>query len=354
MNKSKKQFVINVGNGPNKKAKIMQQQPSNGVLIIPINDEQRASIPPSQSANVKVITTLDIKSTRLQILAAWQSYKPLQIIAIFRKHYTNLNSLSVMLSRFKKQLEKLENGPPLEFLDEIKLSKKEYNEIRKISHSIRAKGSLNVLVLSNADDIVLQALQYMTSSDPNLLLCGLLITTGMRPIEIFKVGKFTSKLNNQQGDKTPWFACQTRFAKRGNMKTMYNQCRDRCFLCPFWIVERALNLVRRRWTVKHLSNVEINRKYASTWGKILQKGYPQWPGINARYCRRFFAVYSYEFFGKSFFMEGSTQASLIGFSHWMLGHAVLGDEAIAYQSIQLRPVPKLKLFELGRNLKVKQ
>jgi hypothetical protein len=77
-----------------------------------------------------------------------------------------------MLSRFKKQLEKLENGPPLEFLDEIKLSKKEYNEIRKISHSIRAKGSLNVLVLSNADDIVLQALQYMTSSDPNLLLCG--------------------------------------------------------------------------------------------------------------------------------------------------------------------------------------
>jgi hypothetical protein len=163
MNKNK-QLVIKVEHGSNKKPKIANQEPSNGVLIIPMNQEERASIPPSRSANVKVITTLDLKSTKLQIIAAWQSYTPEQIIAIFRKHYTNLNSLSVMISRFKKQLEKLENGPPLEFLDKIKLSKKEYNEIRKISHSIRAKGSLNVLVLSDADDIVLQALQQLNKT----------------------------------------------------------------------------------------------------------------------------------------------------------------------------------------------
>ena len=53
-------------------------------------------------------------------------------------------------------------------------------------------------------------------------------------------------------------------------------------------------------------------------------------------------------------MDGSSQASLIGFSHWMLGHASLGDEAIAYQSLVLRPAPKLKLLEIGRTLKVKE
>ena len=61
---------------------------------------------------------------------------------------------------------------------------------------------------------------------------------------------------------------------------------------------------------------------------------------------------SYEFFGKSFFQEGSTQASLAGHVHWQLGHAVLGDEVIAYQSLVLSPKPALKLFELSRNLKI--
>ncbi len=92
---------------------------------------------------------------------------------------------------------------------------------------------------------------------------------------------------------------------------------------------------------------------ATGLGSVLQKAYPQWPGITAKLCRRFFAVYAYEYFGKSFFLKGSSQSSLIGFSHWMLGHASLGDEAIAYQSLALRPKPKLKLFEIGRSLKVK-
>lgn len=119
------------------------------------------------------------------------------------------------------------------------------------------------------------------------------------------------------------------------------------------MVERALDKVRRRWSVKHLSNVEINRKFATHWGKILIKAFPQWPGITARLCRRFFAVYAYQYFGKSFFMEGSSQSSLIGFASWMLGHADLESQAIAYQSLVLRPAPKLKLFQLGTELKVK-
>ena len=62
--------------------------------------------------------------------------------------------------------------------------------------------------------------------------------------------------------------------------------------------------------------------------------------------------YAYQHFGKSFFMEGSSQSSLIGFCSWMLGHADLESQAIAYQSLVLSPKPRIKLFELGKGLKV--
>jgi hypothetical protein len=209
---------------------------------------------------------------------------------------------------------------------------------------------MSVHVVSNADNIVMQALSYLTSRDPNLLFCGLLIVSGLRPIELIKVGEFTTKLNNSQGEKSGFFACQTRFAKRGEMNTKYNQCRDRCFLCPYWLVERAIDKVRRRWPVKTMSNVEINKKYSSHWGSILIKAFPQWPGLTARLCRRFFAVYAYHYFGTGFFMDGSSQSSLAGFASWTLGHADLDSQVIAYQSLVIRPAPKLKLFQIGKEL----
>jgi len=76
------------------------------------------------------------------------------------------------------------------------------------------------------------------------------------------------------------------------------------------------------------------------------------PGITARLCRRFFAVYSFHYFGKSVFIGGESQASLNGYASWVLGHATLEDQVIAYSSLIVRPMPKLKLFEIGANLKV--
>ena len=331
----------------------------SGILVIPAHStgnstsSRHARLTSTESANVMVIPSLDIKGTRLQILGNWRSYTPAKIVGIFRRHYENMRSLAVMISRMKKDLKGLDDPPPEEYLSKIAMSKKEYNEIRRLNNDVRKKGAMSVSVIANADAIVLQAMQYMTSSDPNLLYCGLLIVTGMRPIEIVKMAAFSTKLNNAQGEQSPWFACQTRFAKRGTMKTAYNQCRDRCFLVPYWLVERALEKVRRRWPVKHLNNVEINRKFATHWGKLLVKAFPQWPAVTARLCRRFFAVYAYHYFGKSFFMEGSAQSSLIGFCSWMLGHASLDEQAIAYQSLVLRPHPKLKLMQLGKEIRVK-
>ena len=139
------------------------------------------------------------------------------------------------------------------------------------------------------------------------------------------------------------------------MKSKYNQCRDRCFLVPFWLIERALVIIRKRWPVKHLTNVEINRKFSSHWIKILQKAYPMWPGVTPKMFRRFFAVYAYHYFGKSTFLNGNqTSSSLNGFASWSLGHATLDDQVIAYSNLVINPKPKLKLFELGRNLKVQK
>ena len=349
-----KQFIIKAENPRpyKRRANAVKQEPVDGVMIITPAITERALVPHKQSANVKVISTLDIKSTRMQVLGAWQSYTPEKIVGILRQAYPNIRTLSVMLSRFKKQLSSLENPPPENYLDGIKLQKGEYNTIRKQASDGRAKGSMNVVVISNADDIVTQALHYICSDDPNLCYSALLICSGLRPVEILKVAKFGTKLNNNQGDKQAWFACQSRFAKRGNVKSEYNPCRDRCFLCPYWLIERALNVVRKRWPVKHMGNVEINRRYSSSLGTVLQKAYPQWPGITAKLCRRFFAVFAYEYFGRSFFMEGSSQSSLIGFSHWMSRHSSLSDEAIAYQSLVLRPKPKMKLIEIGKTMKV--
>ena len=332
----------------------IQLPPSSGILLINTGDaaeNKKISTTKENQANVKVIPILDLKGTKLAIVANWREYTPAKIVGIFRQHYTNVKSLSVMLSRFKARLAQLDDPPPYEYLKTIALTRKEYHDIRSDANDRRRRGAMNTIVVSNADAVVRQALQYLTSSDPNLLYPALLVTTGLRPIEIVKVGRFSAKLNNQQEHGSFW-GCQSRFAKRGTMKTEYHQCRDRPFLAPYWLIERALTLVRKRWSVRHLSNMEINRKFSTHWGNILRKAYPMLPGITAKICRRFFAAFAYSYFSKGFFLAKSGQASQPGFTSWVLGHYQLEDTVIAYQSMVIRPQPKMKLFEIGANLKV--
>jgi hypothetical protein len=333
----------------------------DGVLIIPMdNDVQMKKqtthisddVGPVESANVKIIATINIKDTKEQILQSPEVYTAAQVVGIFRNHYTNKNTLSVMLSRFKNELLRLDPVPT--WVDGVKLSKKEYREIRTSSVEARTRGAMNVRVISCSDALITQALEYMCSSDPKLLYAGTIAVSGWRPIEVIKMALVRSKLNNQQGAATPHYGCQYRFAKRGrNMKTTYAACRDKVFLCPYYLVERALRIIRNHWNVQHLTNTQINRKLSSTLAKILTCAFPMMPGVNARILRRHYCLYAYEYFGRSgFFHEGSSQASLIGFSHWMLGHAVLSDEAISYNSLKLHPRPKLPLLKMGKQLKV--
>jgi hypothetical protein len=306
--------------------------------------------PPSQAKTIDV-HVIDMKQTRLDILANWRAWTPSSIVTTFKRHYSNLRSAAAMLSLIKKQLRDLEDPPPEEFLDKLALSKKEYAEIRKLNVDTRGRGALDVVTISCADLVVLQALQYLTSSNPKLLFAGVMVVSGLRPVELAKIGQFRTKLNNAQEHQSFW-TCQTRFAKRGHMKTQYNECRDRPLLAPAFLMERALVIIRKKWPCKHLSNREVSRKYSSQWQKVLTRAYPMLPGVTARLLRRFFAVYSYTYFGKSVFLAGSSQASLNGYASWVLGHTSLADEVLAYTSLIIRPAPKLKLFEVGKNLKV--
>ena len=335
---------------------------ADGVLIIPrtspkvvksVNAPVSALATPLP-ANTKTIELIDIRETRRAIIANWRGFTPAEIVRLHKLHYINLRSAAVMLSRLKQELGSLEDSPPdEEYLSKLCLSKKEYNEIRKLNQDVRKRGSLDVVTVSCGDAIVLQALQYITSSDPNLLFASLLVLTGARPIEIAKVAQYKTNLNNVQQHPAFW-ACQSKFAKRGTMISKYNECRDRPFLAPYWLIERALVIVRKRWPCRGFDNKQISRKYSTQWQKILAKAYTMLPGITARICRRFFACYSFHYFGKSVFVVGgeSSQSSLNGYASWVLGHASLEDQVIAYSSLIIRPAPKLRLFEVGKNLKV--
>ena len=325
------------------------------VLTVSMKPERHASAKHTKAVaaplpvNTKTIQVVDMKETRHAIVANWRAFTAAEVTRLHKAHYSNLRSAAVMLSRLKGELAALEDPPPDTYLSKLALSKKDYNEIRAMNSDARKRGAMDVVTISNGDSIVLQALQYITSSDPNLLIAALFPLTGMRPIEIAKMARFQTNLNNKQEHQSFW-ACQTRFAKRGTMKSKYNEGRDRPFLCPYWLVERALVIIRKRWPTRGFTNREISRKYSSHWQKILQKAYPQVPGITARLCRRFFAVYSFHYFGKSVFIGGESQASLNGYASWVLGHATLEDQVIAYSSLIIRPMPKLKLFEVGANL----
>jgi hypothetical protein len=49
--------------------------------------------------------------------------------------------------------------------------------------------------------------------------------------------------------------------------------------------------------------------------------------------------------------EASSRSSLVGFASWMLGHANLEDQVLAYTSLVLDPAPKLELFGLFKPTK---
>jgi hypothetical protein len=330
--------------------RIPRDRPSPVLKLEPKQPKQKTI-----KIGTKIIEIIDIKDQRQAILAGgWRTMKPQQIVQIWRSHYTNLKSASVMLSLLKKALKELEDGPDDVYLSKLALTKQEYNQLRKEALDSRKRGALNVLTVSCADALLLQAFQYIIGNDPRTLLPAAILLSGARPIGFIKTNQFTTQLYQRQPHAEFW-ARQTKFAKKGAHKKTYNASRDRVFLCPYYLYERAQIICRKHWPTKHLSRAAVSNKYSSQFDKLIKKAFPQLPGINARLCRRIFAAIAFHYFGKSFYLGmQQTQASMPAFASWHLGHSDLDSQVIAYQSIHLRPHPTLDIFKLGRELKIKQ
>ena len=122
--------------------------------------------------------------------------KPKDIVHIFRLHYLRSQSAAVMLSNLKKQLRELEDGPDETYLKKLALTRGEYNEIRKEALDSRKRGALNVLTVSCADALLLQAYQYLLGNDPRTLLPAAILLSGARPIGFIKTNKFSTSLHH--------------------------------------------------------------------------------------------------------------------------------------------------------------
>ena len=92
----------------------------------------------------------------------------------------------------------------------------------------RKRGALNVLTVSCADALLLQAYQYLLGNDPRTLLPAAILLSGARPIGFIKTNKFSTSLHQQQAYPEFW-ARQVKFAKKGAHKATYNASRTVVF-----------------------------------------------------------------------------------------------------------------------------
>lgn len=261
---------------------------------------------------------------------------PEEIVESFRKRYVNKRSCSVMLSRYKQQL-KREGTCTAEFLKQLCLTQKEYTLIRELNQTRRQEDANNCQRFNNGDAIIQRALRLVRSENPKDCFCGLVVVSGLRPIELVKTATFAPTLRTQH--MPAYWICQTAWAKR---RDKFVEPRDRAFLCPFTVVKRAIDIVRKRWPCEALNNIQVNHQFSNCWLIAMRQRFKDLlPYITPRIMRRFFSTVIYHSFPK---LDGKLLSALASASH-QLGHTVLADQVIAYSSIVVQPAPKINIFE---------
>ena len=83
--------------------------------------------------------------------------------------YSNLGTLSSQLSNLKSLLSTQKPPPSIDYLDALKLKKTEYRELRESYREKRDKEGFNLAVVNDADKLVSQAFEMLTSSDFRVL-----------------------------------------------------------------------------------------------------------------------------------------------------------------------------------------
>ena len=331
-----------------------RQTSGTQTITIPTDSPKRTkkwkklALTDDKSAGTMVISVFDPKETKCHILEHWQAYTPLQIVNLMRKMYTNIGTLSSQLSNLKTLLSSQTPSPSADFLDALKLRKSEYKALREDYREKRDKEGFNLAVVSNADILVSQALEMLTSNDFRVLWPAVVLCSGLRPIEILTVDIKPGPTQKHPHDS--WWVCISKWAKKGeNVKIAKNRdfCRDHPLLCPAWIWCRAIKIIRAHFNQHKLTKRQLHQRYNKYWLQLLVKGYPQLVKPTHVLLRRFYAKYSFIYFRNEF----ENVISENSYTSWVLGHTSM-EPALSYTNLHIKNAGKLNLFQIGMNLKL--
>ena len=296
-----------------------------------------------------VIETFNAKDIKAGILSNWQKYvdHPEKIVKVMRKLYPNVGTTSSQLSSLKSTLSNLTPRPPDTFLDALKLSKKEYTSLRNAYREKRDKEGFNVTVVHDADKLVAQALEMIVSSDFRVLWPAVVLLSGLRPADVLTVKINVSPQTNHMHPE--FWVCISGWAKKGQVHDASKRdfCRDHPLLCPSWLWVRAVEIVRAHFNKGKLTKRQQHQRYGKYQMQLLAKGFPQMVRPTHVLFRRFYAKYSYLYFADDF----PNVISENSYTSWVLGHTSM-EPALSYTNLQVRGAGKIKLFDIGRNLKV--
>jgi hypothetical protein len=292
---------------------------------------------------------LDAKETKHSIISNWQSYSAKEVVKLLRQlYYNNTGTLSSQLSQLKSTLTSLPSPPPVEYLEALKLTRTEYRKLRDNYREKRDKEGFDLVVVHDADSLVSQALEMMTSSDFRVLWPAAVLCCGLRPVELLTC--IFRRPQTKHGAHDGWWICCSKWAKKGkNVKDIAQRdfCRDHPLLCPSWLFLRAIGIIREHFNKDKLDKRQIHQRYSKYMMTLLYKGFPQLVRPTHVLLRRTYAKYSYLYFQADFpnVIAENTYVT------WVLGHTSV-TSALSYTNLHLRNAGKLKLFSIGKNLQV--
>ena len=132
---------------------------SDGTVVHRQNDTtpKPAESKPKQSPSStgqgeeKVVEILDPKAIKQNIVANWQKYQnhPQVIVKLIQRLYQNLGTASSQLSNLKSVLAQLTPTPPAEFLEKLRLSRKDYKTLREAYREKRDKEGKDLCTRTN-------------------------------------------------------------------------------------------------------------------------------------------------------------------------------------------------------------
>jgi hypothetical protein len=274
------------------------------------------------------------------VLANYKKYTAKQILKKFTKEYEKPSTRASQLSLLKGQLGNLPESPPKSFLDNLKLDRSIYSQLKQeYREKTFDKGKpKNHIVIPHASLILQRARQLIQSDDISNQIAGLFVCSGFRFAEVFNPRLLRISKTLQEPipvECRDHWGCVGKFAKKGkNLKPdtkAHSDCRNKLFLCPVKCVIHVLKRIRDAFPCKGMNNTQISSLYAKKVNNILKEKYVGlFPSIEPTVytMRYFYAVASFKLYGER---HGFIQNTWISQN---LGHCLFGPQA--YSNVELK------------------